>query len=616
MKPIRTLTVVTAEEREADSRPLEFALIRRLMRYARPYAGRRNRLLALVVLRSIQLPALAWALGAVMGGPVSRLDVRGVLLGAGGYALLAAVTQLTLRYRSRTALELGEDVLYDLRNEMFAHLQSMTLSFFQKTKIGRVISRFTSDAEAVRVGVQDVLFISMVGVGQMVFASLLLIYYDWLLFLVVALITPLLWYLNVRFRHRLSRAHRAVQESFSRVTATLAESVSGIRVIQGFARQDVNAGLFHDLVADHSRYNVDAARAAGIFLPLLDVNAQVFVAVVLVFGGWRVLQGRADVEGLYQFLLLTGFFFGPVQVLGAQYTQALAAMAGAERVFRFLDTPPEWTDPPSAVRLPAIRGRIEFRGVSFGYEPGRPVLHDLHFAIEPGQTAALIGRTGSGKSSIINLITKFYLPTRGEILIDGQDLLGVDSHSLQSQMGIVLQQNFLFTGTVLDNIRLGRPGATREEIIRAVQKLNCLDLIDVLPEGFLTMVGERGAGISLGQRQIVCFARAMLADPRILILDEATSSVDAMTEARIQEALALLLKGRTSVVVAHRLSTIRHADAVLVIEDGRLVEQGTHRELLLRRGAYARLYREFVHTARGERRQSRRLPPSSPTRIR
>jgi ATP-binding cassette subfamily B protein len=269
-------------------------------------------------------------------------------------------------------------------------------------------------------------------------------------------------------------------------------------------------------------------------------------------------------------------------------------MAGAERVFRFLDTRPDWHDAPGALALPAVRGQVEFRHVTFAYKPGRPVLHDISFTAEPGQTIALVGHTGSGKSTITNLIAKFYLPTAGELLLDGLDVRRIASDSLHRQMGLVLQQNFLFTGTVMESIRLGRREATDAEVVDAVRKLGCLDAIESLPDGFQTQIGERGAGISLGQRQLICFARAMLADPRILILDEATSSIDTLTEARIQQALALLLKGRTSFVVAHRLSTIRHADMLLVLNRGRIVERGTHTELLEAGGTYAGLYHQFV----------------------
>ncbi len=375
--------------------------------------------------------------------------------------------------------------------------------------------------------------------------------------------------------------------------------MGGIRVTQSFVRQEINAGLFHSLVADHSRYNMDSARVWAVFLPLLELNSQFFIAVLLLLGGYRALRpmDAMPLANLIEFFFFANLFFQPIQGLGNMYNQALASMAGAERVLNLLDTVPEWQDTPTAKDLPGtIKGKVEFRHLSFGYDPEKIILKDIHFTAEAGQTIALVGHTGSGKSSVINLIAKFYLPTKGEVLVDGIEIRDIKSDSLHRQMGIVLQQNFLFSGTVLENIRVGRPAATDEEIVSATRKLDCLDVIGAMPQGFATPVGERGSGLSLGQRQLVCFARAMLADPRILLLDEATSSVDTMTEARLQKALAALLSGRTSFVVAHRLSTIRHADLVLVLEHGQIVERGTHIQLLSKGGAYAQYYRQFTQT--------------------
>ncbi|HUY93079.1 MAG TPA: ABC transporter ATP-binding protein [Pirellulales bacterium] len=597
--PYAALTVRRAEDREEEQRPLEMRLIVRLLEYTRPYAAKRNWLLWMVVLRSIQLPGLTWLTAAVITGPVQSHDVRGVALGVLAFTALALSTQLVMHFRQRLALELGEAVVYDLRNDVFAQLQRLPMSFFNQTKLGRIISRMTSDVENVRIGVQEVLFVSIVQLGQMFVAAGFMLWYDPALFLVVLGAAPLLWAINKHFHRRLSGALRDVQESFSRVTATLAESVNGVRVTQGFVRQATNAELFGDLVADHSRYNLNVTRLQSVFLPLLDLNSQLCFAALMLVGGYRVLYvDGAELGSLVGFLLMANLFFSPIAVLGNQYNQALTAMAGAERVFNLLDSRPEWTDSPEARDLPAIRGRVEFRNLSFGYQRDRLVLHGINFACEPGQTIALVGHTGSGKTSITNLIAKFYLPASGELLIDGQEIRQIASDSLHRQIGIVLQQNFLFGGTVMDNIRFGRPEASDAEVVEAVRRLECLDLLeDALPRGLQTQVGERGGSLSLGQRQLVCFARAMLADPRILILDEATSSVDTITEARLQTALFALLKGRTSFVVAHRLSTIRHADQVLVLDQGRIIERGNHFTLLAADGAYAELYRSFARAS-------------------
>ncbi|HWZ95126.1 MAG TPA: ABC transporter ATP-binding protein [Opitutaceae bacterium] len=613
-------------------KPLDWGLIRRLMGYTRPIAAKRNWLILLTALRSVQLPALVWVSSLVIGNliagftrePFAQRDLSLLWKALAGYGVLAVLTDGLFHFRQRLALEVGETVVNALRRDIFSTMQRMPMAFFHRMKVGGIISRVTSDVEALRVGIQDVFFISIVQAGQMLFAAGVMAYRDWAMFLVVLGMAPILWTINRHFRVKLSRYSRAAQESFSRVTATLAESINGIRVTQGFVRQETNAGLFRGLLADHSRYSVDLARTSGLLVPLLELNSQFFIAILLMLGGWRTFHGYMQVADLILFFLMANQFFAPIQNLGIQYNQALIAMAGAERVFRLLDLKPDWEDDPAATDLEDPRqpvpssqfkvhgsadptlnleqgtlnaplgAHVEFRGVGFGYHPERLVLHDINFTAEPGQTVALVGHTGSGKSSIINLVAKFYLAGQGGVFIDGREIRTVTSHSLHRQMGMVQQQNFLFSGTVLDNIRLSKPEASEAEVRAAARRLDCIDILEALPRGLQTELGEKGAGLSVGQRQLICFTRALLADPRIVILDEATSSIDALTEARLQHALLTLLHGRTSFVVAHRLSTIRHADLVLVLDQGRMVERGTHVQLLAQGGHYAALYRQFV----------------------
>jgi ATP-binding cassette subfamily B protein len=630
------------DEEGEIQRPLEWSLIRRLFTYAAPVRPKVVALGVLTVIRAAQLPGLVWIATLIIKGPITSGDVAALWLGVLGYAVLAISTDGLFHFRQRFALEIGETVVNGLRAELFAKTQRQPMSFFHRVKLGRIIGRVTSDVESLRVGIQDVLFVSAVQAGQMLFTAVVMAWSDRALFLVVLGLAPILWVINRHFRVRLSHYSRAASDSFSRVTATLAESVNGIRVTQGFVRQETNAGLFRHLLADHSRYSIALARTSAILTPLLELNSQFFVAILLMFGGWRVYHGDMDVGALITFFLLANQFFAPIAIIGNQYNQALVAMAGAERVFNLIDTKPDWEDAADAVALPvppvaagagsreqgagttspigdrgredgpgsgpapcsllpapaggvhAAGMRVEFRDVSFGYDPARLVLHHVSFTAAPGQTVALVGHTGSGKSSIINLAAKFHLPTHGEILIDGREIRTLTSHSLHRQTGMVQQQNFLFSGTVLDNIRLARPGATEAEVRAAAGRLDCIDILDALPRGLHTDVGERGSALSVGERQLVCFTRAMLADPRLVILDEATSAIDAVTEARLQRALVALLRGRTSFVVAHRLSTIRHADLVLVLDQGAVIERGTHAELLAHGGHYAVLYRQFV----------------------
>jgi ATP-binding cassette subfamily B protein len=516
-----------------------------------------------------------------------------VVLAWAGVFSVALVTQ---RFNILVMTRAGETVQFDLRRRMFRHLQRLSMSYYDKTKLGRIISHCTSDISALREinvwGFQQVIANFLI---PMLVAAIMLLTTDWRLFLSVVWIGPVLYYINDYYRLKIGLVYQRIREHFTRVSTNLAENITGMRVVTAFDRQVTNLATFNSLQVVNTANNVHAARVNGLFQPVLELIRFVGKVIILTFGAYLIVSGRvAKVGGVVAAFLYWDWFMNPIINFGTFSNQMMMAMAGAERIFALLEREPDVFDLPAATPLPRITGRVEFDHVTFGYNPDRPVLHDICFTANPGQVVALVGATGSGKSSIVSLISRFYQPQAGRVLVDGSDIRHVVGDTLNRQTGLVLQQNYLFSGTVLDNIRYAREGATDADVIAAAKAIGSYDAIMSLPDGFNSQVGERGGSMSLGQRQLICFTRAFLADPRIFMLDEATSAVDTATELQVQHSLEKLLAGRTTFVVAHRLSTIMKADVILVIDAGRIIERGTHATLVAASGKYAHLYHQFV----------------------
>jgi len=565
-------------------------VLRRFLRHVRPY--RRAIIGSLFAVLGFSLSTVAIPL--MVGLTIDRLvgsDGRSGLLAVmvGVLAGLAAVNWVSNYLQQIIIGGASQRVLFDLRRDMFGHLQRVGLSFTDRIEVGRVMARIQGDVgalqEFLQVGVQSLGdIVTLVGI-----AAVLLVL-DWRLGILTLIIVPALVLVRVlwlpRARASFIRARRAV----SLAHATLNENLSGVRVVQGMTREQLNYRQYEEKVRTSLNAYTTAARYGAALLPAVDTLTGLAMAVVVVVGGNFVLDGSLQIGVMVAFILYVQRFFEPIRHLTMHYSVMQRAMASGERIYELLDVPPDVVDKPDAIDLEDIDGSIEFRDVTFGYEPEIPVLENVSFRVNPGETVALVGPTGSGKTSITSLMHRFYDVWDGAISVGGHDVRDVKQESLGRQVSMVLQEPFLFTGTVLENIRYRRTDASRENVVTAAKAVGAHDFIMKLPDGYETELGERGGGLSVGQRQLLSFARALVADCKILVLDEATASIDSYTERLIQQALERLLVGRSGVIIAHRLATVRNADRTIVLQNGRVAEEGTHDELVEKGGLYAGLY--------------------------
>ena len=584
-------------EEEFARAPLAQARLRRLLAYLKPYKRLLVYALTLEVLWVVSMLFEVWLIGRSQDGPIAAGDTARMAVFAAWMLGNVAFRAWFTVWEIRTTTRIGIEVMHAIRRDVFAHIQRLSMRYFDRTKQGRIIARADRDVDTLEhlllwgpVAFTSLAFSMVLGFAQMCWADM-----SMALWVIPAM--PLLWGMTRMFEKLGAPAYRRVRETHSSISAHVAETITGVRVVMAFSAEERELARLETRQKNYRDAVLSSVRLSSAYVPCLLFILQVITIVALVVGARAVAAGELRAGGVMEMMMLIGFVLGPVEQLGGLYVESLIAGAAAERIFLLMDTDPEVKDRPDATDPGRLAGEIEFRDVCFSYDPEARHGHQLDhvsFRVATGETVALVGHTGAGKTSIVNLIARFYEAQQGVVSVDGHDIRSMPVASLHRQMGMVLQESFLFAGTVLDNLRFVAPELTEEDAKRGFSDLGCAEVLHGLAQGLMTDVGERGANLSEGERQIVCFVRALLARPSILILDEATSAVDTRTESLILHAMRKLASRQTTVVIAHRLSTIRHADRILVLEHGRVVEQGRHEGLLAAGGTYTRLYREYA----------------------